>query len=148
MQTCNSISQLACYITGTQLLLQWNTLVKIFFFFKYTFYNTLLKNTLKKYMQTCSSISQHACYVTGTPFDASIGRISRVFHRDYTILLQGFPKFLLLKLYLQLSGIDRHQHQNPTPRIALFVRSFVRSFVRHEKIPHQRYMHQGPGSWI
>ena len=33
---------------------------------------------------------------------------------------------------------------NPTPRIALF----IRPCVRHQKIPHQRYMLQGQGSWI
>ena len=32
-------------------------------------------------------------------------------------------------------------YQDPTPRIALFVRSLVRSLVRYRKISHHRYMH-------
>ena len=41
-------------------------------------------------------------------------------------------------------GYIYHRFMYPTPRIGLS----VCPLVRHEKIPHQRYMHEGPGSWI
>ena len=57
--------------------------------------------------------------------------------------------FSIIELHFwSISCKSRIGFVNPTPRIGLFVRPSVRPFVRHEKIPHHGYMHQGQRSWI
>ena len=72
-----------------------------------------------------------------SPFVASIGR----FPARTCLLKSDCPALLW-------ANNEFYERVHPTPRIGLFIRPSVRPFVRHEKIPHHRYMHQGQRSWI